>query len=109
MTLPWTAIIWSLTAGSLLTVGAIHFGIWRRKRSDYAQLAFAAFGGSLALVVVGEMLMMQAQTPEQFGTILRWLHLPGLAAIVSVAVFIRIYLRGGRLWLAYGACGLRLL
>jgi two-component system, LuxR family, sensor kinase FixL len=41
--------------------------------------------------------------------ILRWAQLPVWALVVSVVIFVRLYLRAGRLWLAWSVCGVRTL
>jgi two-component system, LuxR family, sensor kinase FixL len=53
--------------------------------------------------------MMRAQTPEVFGMAMRWGHAPAWVLIVSFVGFVRLYLRAGRLWLAWTVCGLRTL
>ena len=53
--------------------------------------------------------MMLAQSPQDFGRALRWLHLPVWVLIVSIVGFVRLYLRAGRRWLAWTVCGLRTL
>ena len=40
---------------------------------------------------------------------LRWAHAPAWVLIVSFVGFVRLYLRAGRLWLAWTVCGLRTL
>jgi PAS domain S-box-containing protein len=39
----------------------------------------------------------------------RWAHLPAWVLIVSLVGFVRLYLRAGRLWLAWTICGVRTL
>ena len=53
-----------------------------------------------------ELWMMRAATPEQFGTALRWLHVPGWVIIVALVGFVQLHLRAGRSWLAWTVCGL---
>src|SRR5262249_46978443 len=45
----------------------------------------------------------------QFGTIVRWLHVPLWVMIASLVAFVRLYLRAGRLWLAWAVIGTRTL
>ena len=51
--------------------------------------------------------MMLAATPRQFGTALRWLHVPAWAIILALVGFVLLRLRAGRLWLAWSICILR--
>ena len=53
--------------------------------------------------------MMRSQTPEEFATAVRWLHVPVWLIIVSLVAFTRLYLRAGRPWLAWTVCGARTL
>jgi len=64
---------------------------------------------SIAALAYCELSMMRAETPEQFATGLRWLHVPSLLTIVSLVGFVRFYLDAGRPWLAWLTCGLRAL
>jgi two-component system sensor kinase FixL len=56
-----------------------------------------------------ELWMMRAETPVAFGTALRWGHAPIWVVFVSLVGFVQLYLRAGRSWLAWAACGLRTL
>ncbi len=51
--------------------------------------------------------MMLAETPGQFGTALRWIHVAAFVVIVSLIGFVLLYMRAGRLWLAWTVCALR--
>jgi signal transduction histidine kinase len=53
--------------------------------------------------------MMLAQTPADFGMALRWMHVPVWVIIVSLVWFAWLYLRAGRLWLAWTVCAARTL
>jgi len=52
---------------------------------------------------------MRSQTPEEFGTAVRWLHVPTWVIVVSLIAFTRVYLRAGRLGLAWTIFGARTL
>ena len=52
---------------------------------------------------------MRAETPAQFATALRWLHVPVWVIILSLVGFVRLHLRAGRPWLAWTICALRTL
>ncbi len=52
---------------------------------------------------------MRAETPGAFGMAVRWAHVPAWVLIVSLVGFVRLYLRAGRLWLAWAVCGVRTL
>src|SRR5204863_5791657 len=56
-----------------------------------------------------ELALVRAQTVEQYGAILRWAQLPIWAVVVSLVIFVRLYFRAGRPWLAWSVCGGRTL
>src|SRR5206468_7403659 len=64
---------------------------------------------AVAIFAALELALMRAQTPEQFGAIVRWLHVPVWLMIASLVVFVRLYLHAGRWWLAWTVIGVRTL
>ncbi|MBI5632815.1 MAG: PAS domain S-box protein [Nitrospirae bacterium] len=80
---------------------------WCRKRTAWDNLFFSLTAVGTAGLAFCELWMMRAETPEQFATALRWLHVPVLAIIVALVGFVLIYLRAGRHWLAWAVCVLR--
>ena len=109
MSLSWVTVVWSMIAGGCAAVALIYLVSWLRQVRQTAYLAFAITAVSLAAVAICELMLMRAQTPAEFGTILRWAHIPVFTLVVSVVVFVRTYLNAGRWWLAWSVCGLRLL
>jgi PAS domain S-box-containing protein len=86
----------------------VHGFVWWWRR-EAVNAIFALMAVSTVLFSAGEIWMMQAGTVDEFGRALWWSHIPALMVIVSLAWFVRIYLRAGRVWLAWTICGLRLL
>lgn len=82
-----------------LTLGAINFRFWLSERSRLDFLAITVSCTSVAVYSWFEVGMMHADTPAEFGQLLRWAHLPGLIAILSVAWFVLVHLNAGRRWL----------
>ena len=109
MTLSWVTIIWSAAASACLTLALVHLVIWLKQPRQYAHLVFSALAVSVAAIAACELLLMRAQTPVLFGEILRWRHIPVSILIILVVLYVRLYFRAGSLWLAGGACVLRLL
>jgi two-component system sensor kinase FixL len=103
----WVTIIWSMIASACLTLAGMHFLTWWQRRTMWADLLFALLSMAFASFAAGELAMMRAETPEQFATILRWLHVPIWAVTLSLVGFVWLYLRAGRPWLAWTTCGLR--
>jgi two-component system sensor kinase FixL len=108
VTVTWIVIVWLMIAGACLAVGFIHAAVGMKGRAERAHSAFSVVAFSYAAIIVCELLLMHAQTPGQFAAIMRWTHVPVSIAMVSTIVFLRIYLRAGRSWLAYGILGLQL-
>ena len=105
----WITIVWSINAGVCLTLAAIYFVLWCKQRKSWMHLAFSCSAVALAALTAFELALLRAQTAEQYHVILRWAQLPVWVLVVSLVVFVRLYLRAGRPWLAWSVCGLRTL
>ena len=102
-------IIWSMSASACLTLAGIHFLVWSRNRTAWANLFFCLLAIATAAWTFCELWMMRADTPVEFATVLKWGHVAVWLIIVSLVVFVRFFLRAGRPWLAWIICGLRTL
>jgi PAS domain S-box-containing protein len=88
-------------------VGCLATSILNRQRlAPLALFALNAF--SVAIFITFELLLMRAQTADDYGALLRWSQLPLVAIFISATVFVRLHLQAGRLWLAYASIALRL-
>ena len=105
----WVTVIWSIGAGGCMTLALIELFVWLKARSERASLALSVLAISVAAFAGLELALMRAQTPEQLGEIVRWLHVPAWVMITSLVAFTRLYLRAGRLWLAWMVVGVRTL
>ncbi|HWX21580.1 MAG TPA: hypothetical protein VN578_16885 [Candidatus Binatia bacterium] len=105
----WVTIIWAMIASACLTLALVYLLVWWRRREARANLLFAATAVATAVFAGFELWMMRAETPVAFGTALRWGHAPIWVVFVSLVGFVQLYLRAGRSWLAWAACGLRTL
>src|SRR5512137_2291950 len=105
----WVTVIWSMVAATCLTLAALHLLVWCRNRLAWANLLFALTAIGTAAMAACEFWMMRAGTVAEYGTALRWIHAPAWLMILSLVGFVRLYLRAGRLWLAWAICGLRTL
>jgi two-component system, LuxR family, sensor kinase FixL len=103
----WLTVIWSMVASACLTLGLVHSLVWWGRRVAWANLVFASTTVSAALFAACELWMMRAPTPEQYGEVLRWCHVPGSFLVISIVLFIRVYFQAGRPWLFWSACGVR--
>src|SRR6059058_2091283 len=105
----WVTVIWSMGSGACLTLALIHVVVWWKDRAARANLVFSAMAIAVAAFAALELAMMHAQTPEQFGSDVRWVHVPVWVIIVSLVIFVHLYLKAGRQWLAWTVVGVRTL
>ena len=105
----WITIIWSGIAGACIAVAGFMLLMWAKSRHawSYLLIGFAALAG-VGLAAL-EMTLMRAQTPAQYGELMRAYHVPLFAVVVALVWFIRSYLGAGRLWLAWVITGARVL
>jgi len=100
-------IIWSMIASACLTLAAINLLVWFRKRTSWANLLISVMAAGTAGLAFCELSAMMADTPAEFSRALWWGNLPVWMVIVSLVLFIRLYLRSGRVWLAWTVIGMR--
>ncbi len=105
----WIDIVWPMMGAASLTLALIHLLVWfKQQRHQAAHLMFAVTGISVAALAIFELLMMTAPTPERYGILLRWVHVPFTLMMIGIVAFVRINLQVGRLWLGALACLVRL-
>jgi two-component system, LuxR family, sensor kinase FixL len=100
-------IIWSATAGAALLLGIVHALVWGYDRRARGNLAFAIATFGLAAGSLIELQSLHAQTPQQWGELVWWLQIPVFLLVCGIAVFLRLHLDAGRLWLLMAVVGLR--
>lgn len=105
----WVTVIWSIGAGACLTLAFLQFIVWWKDRTARANLVFSFGAVAVAVFAALEFALMRAETPEDFGTVGRWIHVPAWVLIVSIVVFVRLYLNAGRRWLAWTVVAVRTL
>ncbi len=103
----WVTILWSMNASACLTLAAIYFLVWCKRRTAWDNLLLALSSAAVVVYTGLELCMLRAETPAQFATALRWLHVPIWVLFVSLVGFVRLRLRAGRPWLAWTICALR--
>ncbi len=107
MTLNWVLVVWSMAASASLTLAAIHFLVWFKNRTAWANLLFSVAAMAAVATACGELWLMRAETPTEFGTVVRWAQVAVWVVILSLTGFVLLYLRAGRRWLAWTICALR--
>lgn len=89
----WITIAWSMMASACLTLAFVHLLIWVKQRAQYSHLLYATFAVAVACFAAFELLMMRAETVEQFRLLQRWIHVPVFFIIVSTTWFVRLDVR----------------
>src|SRR5947207_6730413 len=105
----WITVFWSINLGACLTLAAFYCAVWCKQRQTWAHLLFSCSAVAAAAISAFELGMMNAQTVEQYQTLVRWVHVPVWVLTLSFVAFVRLYLRAGRRWLAWSIYGLRTL
>src|SRR5438034_44532 len=105
----WVTVSWSMCGGACLMLALMHLVVWWKDRTARANLVFSVMAIAAAAFAVLELALMRAETPDQFGLAIRWMHVPAWVIIVSLVGFVRLYLRAGRRWLAWAVVGVRTL
>ena len=103
-----TYSILTLSAMSL-TVGGINLLVWFGDRNRREFLAITCSCISVAVYSWFEIALMKTDSPVLYGEIMWWGHFPAAASIISIAWFVQIYLKTGRLWLFWVIVALRIL
>ncbi len=98
-----------MSAAVCLTLAAVHFIVWSRMRDSWGNLLFAVAAVSTAVIAMLELNLIHAKTPEAYGELLRWMHVPAGILMVALVWFVYFYLQAGRRWLAWTITGLRML
>ena len=100
-------LIWPMMGAASLMLGLIHLTVWVRQRNEVAHLIFSIAALSVVALALCELLVMQADTPDQYASVLRWAH-PAIAVlVVSLVAFVQVQFRLENSWLGTTACALR--
>src|SRR3954467_8514864 len=97
----WLTVIWSMAASACLTLALIYLISWFQQRANLDHLLFSIAAIAIAGIAASELRMMRAQTPEEFGLALRWIHVPLCILILALVGFVCFNFRTGRAWLAW--------
>jgi signal transduction histidine kinase len=107
MSLNWVLILWSMAASASLTLAVIHFLSWFNNRTAWANLLFCFAAIGAVATAACELWMMRVATPAELATAVRWTQVAVWVIFVSLTGFVMLYLRAGRIWLAWTICVLR--
>ena len=103
----WGAVIFAMTASACLTMALIYAFIWWRERDQWANLLFTLAALGTAALAWSDLALMHAESPAQFALAIRWAQFAFCVIILSLAGFVRLYLRAGRTWLLWTVVVLR--
>jgi two-component system sensor kinase FixL len=98
-----------MDAAFCFTAAGIYLLIWSKRRQNWMYLLFSNSALATGIIAELELICMHAQTTAQYSSVLRWAQLPIWMLTLSIVWFGRLYLRAGRLWLAWCICGVRTL
>ena len=98
-----------MNAGACFALAGVCFVVWCRQRQSWVHLLFSCSAVAAAAIAVIELAMLHTETAERYEILMRWIHVPVWVLALSFVAFVRLYLRAGRLWLAWSIYGLRTL
>lgn len=103
----WVVAVWAAMAATCSTLAVVQLLVWSRDRASPASFWFALAALAVAGIAGGELAMMAAASPADFGRVQRWAHVPVAIALVAVAWFVQAFFGTGRRWLLLAATVLR--
>src|SRR6476646_9221897 len=105
----WITVIWSMSAAACLTLAAFYGAVWCKQRENRVYIVFSCSAVAAAAISAFELWMINARTVEHYELLVRWVHVPTWVLTLSFVAFVRLYLRAGRVWLAWSIYVLRTL
>ena len=102
----WVTFMWPVMTGACATMAYLQLVIWLRQR-ETASLLFALLAASVAVISVGELIMMQSTDARFYGDVLRWVHVPGAAMFMFLAMFVRVQYPAARAALCWSVVATR--
>src|SRR5262245_43223737 len=103
----YVTIIWSVVAACSLLLAVMYGAVWAMDRRAKASLAFACLSLAVVGLVVLELGMMRAQTPESWGEWVRWSQVFILMRVAATLAFIHFYFGTARAWFGWSIVSLR--
>jgi two-component system, LuxR family, sensor kinase FixL len=100
----WIDLLWPMLAAASFTLAAVHLMIWFKQPSQRANVLFALTAASVGVISLLELFLMRARTPEEYGEIVRWAHVPIVVMVVGMVGFVLVHFRAGNIYLAAAVC-----
>jgi two-component system sensor kinase FixL len=105
----WVTVILSMSAAAFLMTALTSSFIWWRQRKAWDHLLFALAALGAAVVVGCDVAEIHAASPAEYALCVRCSQVAVWVLILSLAGFLRLYLRAGRWWLLWTVVALRTL
>jgi two-component system sensor kinase FixL len=103
----WVTVILSMSASAFLTTALTSAFIWWRQRKAWDHLLFALAALAAAALVGCDVAEIHADSPAEYALCVRFSQVSVWVLILSLAGFLRLYLRAGRWWLLWTVVALR--
>jgi two-component system, LuxR family, sensor kinase FixL len=92
----WITVVWSMASAVCLTLAAIHFAIWLKRRREVAHLLFALSALGAAGRGFIELIMLKATTVAGYVAAVRLSYLPLTLLLIAMAWYTCKYFGVGR-------------
>ena len=103
----WIALLYAMMAAFAATIASIYLVAWLIQREAWWYLVFVLLAVSIAGLAGTELWMLRAQTPGEYATALRWLHVPIWSGFLALVGLVHLRLRPRFHWVGWLAVGLR--
>jgi signal transduction histidine kinase len=94
-------ILWSAASAAAMVLAVLCKLMWWMDRRDTASLMLCILGVSTAAAAYIELGLMHSRTTAEFGTWIRWYHLPLFPALIAQVLFVHFYLESSTKWLMW--------
>jgi two-component system sensor kinase FixL len=103
----WVTIVWAMVGSACLMLAAVHLPVWMRDRAAWPSLFFSVLAMATAALAFCELLIMKAQTPEEYAFANRAGQVAVWFATVALVGFVSSHFKTGRAWLGWTVIVLR--
>lgn len=105
----WITVIWSAAFGACLMLAVMHLLLWCRDWRSWANFCFPIMVLGVIALGICELLMLRADSPQEYGEAGRWAHLSFGLCVAGGLGFVHFYFGTGRKGLLGAALVLRFL
>src|SRR5450432_2666256 len=105
----WIDILWPMVSSASLTLGLIHFLVWRNDKSLRGHLMFSVAAACVSSLAIFELLLMRASSVSEYTSILLWANVPVGVLIVALTLFVHWRFEAGSILLLWTILVMRLL